>query len=82
MLHVQDPPVEKFDISKDVFKVVKDFGVPHNNDFNGVRQNGVGTYQVSAKENSLNGSRMTFLILFLNFNTKVYDERWKAVYIG
>ena len=49
MLHVQDSIVDKFDISKDVFKVVKDFGIPYNNDFNGVRQNGVGEHQVSAK---------------------------------
>ncbi|RHZ85265.1 hypothetical protein Glove_67g129 [Diversispora epigaea] len=50
LLHVQDSPVDKFDISKDVFKGVKDFRIPYNNDFNGVRQNGVGEYQFTMKD--------------------------------
>ncbi|CAG8639197.1 12015_t:CDS:2 [Racocetra fulgida] len=45
LLHVQDSPVDKFDISKDAFKVARDFNIPYNNDFNGVRQNGVVGYQ-------------------------------------
>lgn len=47
MLYVQDPAVDEFDISKDVFEVVRKFGIPHNKDFNGAKQNGVGRYQVS-----------------------------------
>ena len=44
---MQDPAVDEFDISKDVFEVVRKFGIPCNKDFNGAKQNGVGRLQVS-----------------------------------
>jgi hypothetical protein len=49
LLYVQDPAVDEFDISKDVFEVVRKFGIPCNKDFNGAKQNGIGRYQVSVK---------------------------------
>jgi len=48
LLHVQNGTFDDdFDVVKDFFKVAKNFGIPYNNDFNGIRQNGVGEYQVS-----------------------------------
>ncbi|CAG8496395.1 12901_t:CDS:2 [Acaulospora colombiana] len=55
LLHVQDPAVEEFDISKDVFKVARKFGIPCNEDFNGAKQNGIGRYQFTMKD----GKRFT-----------------------
>ncbi|CAG8470397.1 2522_t:CDS:2 [Gigaspora margarita] len=55
LLYVQDPAVDEFDISKDVFKVVRKFGIPSNKDFNGAKQNGVGRYQFTMKD----GKRFT-----------------------
>jgi len=49
LLYFQDPAVDEFDISKDVFEVVRKFGIPCNKDFNGAKQNGVGRYQKSNK---------------------------------
>ncbi|CAG8838948.1 35179_t:CDS:2, partial [Racocetra persica] len=61
LLHVQDSPVDKFDISKDIFKVARDFGIPYNNDFSGVRQNGIGEFQFTMKD----GKRFTLADGFL-----------------
>ncbi|CAB4441378.1 unnamed protein product [Rhizophagus irregularis] len=55
LLYVQDPAVDEFDISKDVFEVVRKFGIPYNKDFNGAKQNGVGRYQFTMKD----GKRFT-----------------------
>ncbi|CAG8606988.1 17357_t:CDS:2, partial [Acaulospora morrowiae] len=55
LLYVQDPAVDEFDISKDVFKVARTFGIPYNKDFNGAKQNGVGRYQLMMKD----GKRFT-----------------------
>ncbi|CAG8661219.1 12718_t:CDS:2 [Funneliformis mosseae] len=55
LLYVQDPAVDELDISKDVFKVVRKFGIPYNKDFNGAKQNGVGRYQFTMKD----GKRFT-----------------------
>jgi hypothetical protein len=38
----KDSSSDNFDIIKDVFKIAENLGIPYNNDFNGVRQNGVG----------------------------------------
>ena len=43
LLHVQDDPDVAYDILKDAYQAAKNLGVPSND---GVRQNGVGYYQV------------------------------------
>jgi hypothetical protein len=53
LLYVQDSSSDSFDIIKDVSKVAKNLGIPYNNDFNGVRQNGVGGYQVNKHQTKL-----------------------------
>ncbi|GBC07869.1 hypothetical protein RclHR1_07740008 [Rhizophagus clarus] len=55
LLYVQDRQDDTYDIIKDVFKVAKNLGIPHNNDFNGIRQYGVGEYQHTMKD----GKRFT-----------------------
>ncbi|CAB4484330.1 alcohol oxidase [Rhizophagus irregularis] len=50
LLYVQDGQNDFDDIIKDVIKVAKNLGIPYNNDFNGVRQNGVGRYQHTMKD--------------------------------
>ncbi|RIA83811.1 GMC oxidoreductase [Glomus cerebriforme] len=55
LLYVQDH-LDEYDIVKDVAKVANNLGIPYNNDFNGVRQNGVGRYQHTMKD----GKRFSF----------------------
>ncbi|CAG8757515.1 12824_t:CDS:2, partial [Funneliformis caledonium] len=50
LLHVQDSFDKPYDIIKDFIEVTKSLGVPYNNDFNGVRQNGIGKYQSTLKD--------------------------------
>jgi choline dehydrogenase-like flavoprotein len=58
LLYVQDKQNDLDDILKDVIKVAKNLGIPYNNDFNGVRQNGVGEYQVTKYQDDF--KRVTF----------------------
>ncbi|CAG8531120.1 3511_t:CDS:2 [Funneliformis caledonium] len=50
LLHVQDSPNDTYEMTKDFIKVANNLGIPCNNDFNGVRQNGVGKYQYTMKD--------------------------------
>ncbi|CAG8732358.1 15675_t:CDS:2, partial [Acaulospora morrowiae] len=50
LLHVQDNPKSIYKIVSDVVEVAKNLGIPHNEDFNGVRQNGVGGHQHTIKD--------------------------------
>ncbi|CAI2200399.1 7055_t:CDS:2, partial [Funneliformis geosporum] len=50
LLYVQDSSYDPCDILKDFIKVARNLGVPYNNDFNGVRQNGIGKYQATMKD--------------------------------
>ncbi|CAB4466914.1 unnamed protein product [Rhizophagus irregularis] len=50
LLHVQDGQIDFDDIIKDVIKVAKNLGIPYNNDFNGVRQYGIGKHQHTMKD--------------------------------
>ncbi|GBC06446.1 hypothetical protein RclHR1_06830014 [Rhizophagus clarus] len=50
LLYVQDKQNDLDDILKDVIKIAKNLGIPHNNDFNGDRQNGIGEYQHTMKD--------------------------------
>jgi hypothetical protein len=62
LLYVQDRQDDLDDIIKDVFKIAKNLGIPYNNDFNGVRQNGVGNYQVNQYQVGLNMLSFNLLI--------------------
>ncbi|PKC55365.1 hypothetical protein RhiirA1_475731 [Rhizophagus irregularis] len=48
LLNVQDSSDDNYDILKDIYKIAKNLGIPYNNDFNGVRQNGVGEHQMES----------------------------------
>ncbi|RIA86617.1 GMC oxidoreductase [Glomus cerebriforme] len=61
LLHVRDP-YDSYDIMKDVIKAAKNLGIPYNNDFNGVKQNGVGAYQCTTKD----GHRFSLADGYLN----------------
>ncbi|RIA86616.1 GMC oxidoreductase [Glomus cerebriforme] len=61
LLHVQDP-YDTYDIIKDFVKAAKNLGIPSNNDFNGVKQNGVGKYQYTTKD----GQRFSLADGYLN----------------
>ncbi|PKK80678.1 alcohol oxidase [Rhizophagus irregularis] len=50
LLNVQDSSDDNYDILKDIYKIAKNLGIPYNNDFNGVRQNGVGEHQYTMKD--------------------------------
>ncbi|CAG8657498.1 12662_t:CDS:2, partial [Racocetra fulgida] len=50
LLHVEDIQNDNFKIVLDVIKVAKNLGIPHNNDFNGYRQNGAGPFQAIGGE--------------------------------
>ncbi|GBC07870.1 hypothetical protein RclHR1_07740009 [Rhizophagus clarus] len=50
LLYVQDRQDGIHDVIKDAIKSAKNLGIPPNNDFNGVRQNGVGEYQFTMKD--------------------------------
>ncbi|CAG8461820.1 4484_t:CDS:2 [Cetraspora pellucida] len=45
LLHVQDSHNGIYDVMSGVIDAAKSLGIPYNEDFNGERQNGVGTYQ-------------------------------------
>ncbi|RIA86615.1 GMC oxidoreductase [Glomus cerebriforme] len=62
LLHVQDNSYYICDIIKDVVKVAKNLGIPYNNDFNGVKQNGIGIYQHTMKD----GKRFSLADGYLN----------------
>ncbi|PKY35023.1 hypothetical protein RhiirB3_533029, partial [Rhizophagus irregularis] len=50
LLNVQDSSNDNYDILKDIYKIANNLGIPYNNDFNGVKQNGVGEYQHTMKD--------------------------------
>ncbi|CAG8586115.1 1502_t:CDS:2 [Funneliformis caledonium] len=50
LLHVQDSPNDTYEMTKDIIKAANNLGIPCNNDFNGVRQNGVGKHQHTMKD--------------------------------
>ncbi|CAB4484326.1 unnamed protein product [Rhizophagus irregularis] len=50
LLNVQDSSNDNYDILKDIYKIANNIGIPYNNDFNGVKQNGVGEYQHTMKD--------------------------------
>ncbi|PKY22845.1 alcohol oxidase [Rhizophagus irregularis] len=50
LLNVQDSSNDNYDILKDIYKIANNLGIPHNNDFNGVRQNGLGEHQCTMKD--------------------------------
>ncbi|KAF0348683.1 alcohol oxidase [Gigaspora margarita] len=50
LLHVEDIQNDNFKIVLDVIQAAKNLGIPHNNDFNGSRQNGAGPFQFTTKD--------------------------------
>ncbi|CAB5396059.1 unnamed protein product [Rhizophagus irregularis] len=50
LLNVQDSSNDNYDILKDIYKIANNLGIPFNNDFNGVRQNGLGEHQCTMKD--------------------------------
>ncbi|RIB30352.1 GMC oxidoreductase [Gigaspora rosea] len=50
LLHVQDSQNGVYDIMSGLIDAAKNLGIPHNDDFNGERQNGVGIYQFTMKD--------------------------------
>ncbi|CAG8476323.1 6844_t:CDS:2 [Dentiscutata heterogama] len=50
LLHVQDSYNGIYDVMSGLIDAAKNLGIPYNDDFNGERQNGVGTYQFTIKD--------------------------------
>ncbi|CAG8484028.1 5572_t:CDS:2 [Racocetra persica] len=50
LLHVQDNQNGNYDIMSGLIDAAKNLGIPYNDDFNGERQNGVGTFQFTIKD--------------------------------
>ncbi|CAG8464835.1 7662_t:CDS:2 [Dentiscutata heterogama] len=50
LLHVQDNQNGIYDVMSGLIEAAKNLGIPYNDDFNGERQNGVGTFQFTIKD--------------------------------
>ncbi|RHZ78340.1 hypothetical protein Glove_166g25 [Diversispora epigaea] len=71
-----------FDIMKDLKKAAVNFGIPENKDYNGVRQNGVASYQASIKSKMRCSVVDGYLTKALEKIDIVKDEEIVKEYLG